>query len=85
MNIEDLIKLSDVMVEHSLGPNGGKLAFPPFYYDQSALSCLINKFQVAKLLDATTISLDLCGYNMLLRILGLPPLPIFGAKILFIM
>lgn len=25
MNIEDLIKLSDVMVEHSLGPNGGEL------------------------------------------------------------
>ena len=25
INIEDLIKLSDVMAEHSLGPNGGKL------------------------------------------------------------
>ena len=25
MNIEDLVKLSDVMVEHSLGPNGGEL------------------------------------------------------------
>ncbi|KAM0956552.1 hypothetical protein EV2_025595 [Malus domestica] len=23
VNMEDLIKLSDVMVEHSLGPNGG--------------------------------------------------------------
>lgn len=26
MNIEDLIKLSDVMMEHNLGPNGGKLS-----------------------------------------------------------
>lgn len=26
INIEDLIKLSDVMNEHSLGPNGGQLA-----------------------------------------------------------
>ena len=26
MNIEDLIKLSDVMTEHSLGPNGGERA-----------------------------------------------------------
>lgn len=26
MNIEDLIKLSDVMSEHSLGPNGGKIS-----------------------------------------------------------
>ncbi|RWW34337.1 hypothetical protein BHE74_00055428 [Ensete ventricosum] len=25
VNIEDLIKLSDVMAEHSLGPNGGKI------------------------------------------------------------
>lgn len=25
VNIADLVKLSDVMVEHSLGPNGGKL------------------------------------------------------------
>jgi len=24
VNIEDLIKLSDVMTEHSLGPNGGE-------------------------------------------------------------
>lgn len=24
VNIEDLVKLSDVMIEHSLGPNGGK-------------------------------------------------------------
>lgn len=27
VNIEDLIKLSDVMTEHSLGPNGGEPAF----------------------------------------------------------
>ena len=26
VNIEDLIKLSDVMTEHSLGPNGGERA-----------------------------------------------------------
>lgn len=26
VNIEDLIKLSDVMIEHSLGPNGGTAA-----------------------------------------------------------
>lgn len=24
MNVEDLVKLSDVMMEHNLGPNGGK-------------------------------------------------------------
>jgi GPN-loop GTPase len=24
VNIEDLVKLSDVMIQHSLGPNGGK-------------------------------------------------------------
>ena len=32
INIEDLIKLSDVMNEHSLGPNGGKLTniYNPF-------------------------------------------------------
>lgn len=27
VNIEDLIKLNDVMNEHSLGPNGGQLTF----------------------------------------------------------
>lgn len=27
INIEELIKLSDVMSEHSLGPNGGKLVY----------------------------------------------------------
>ncbi|KAL9689329.1 hypothetical protein QQ045_009713 [Rhodiola kirilowii] len=29
INIEDLIKLSDVMIEHSLGPNGGDLLMAP--------------------------------------------------------
>jgi hypothetical protein len=36
VNIEDLVKLSDVMIEHSLGPNGGKsipsLLFEVFVY-----------------------------------------------------
>ena len=32
MNIEDLIKLSDVMVEHSLGPNGGELIYCYFFF-----------------------------------------------------
>jgi len=35
VNIEDLVKLSDVMVEHSLGPNGGKPL--PFFVETSYL------------------------------------------------
>ena len=31
MNIEDLIKLSDVMAEHSLGPNGGEFVYCYFF------------------------------------------------------
>lgn len=30
INIEDLIKLSDVMNEHSLGPNGGQSYYLTF-------------------------------------------------------
>lgn len=49
VNIEDLIKLSDVMMEHSLGPNGGEhslfwflahtdFSFKRFYHTKEILS-----------------------------------------------
>ncbi|KAK6939725.1 GPN-loop GTPase [Dillenia turbinata] len=41
VNIEDLVKLSDVMNEHSLGPNGGDSSFYMCYY-----MCIINRFVI---------------------------------------
>ena len=43
VNIEDLVKLSDVMVEHSLGPNGGK---PNNFFVSSLIFIYIAKLWI---------------------------------------
>ena len=67
MNIEDLIKLSDVMVEHSLGPNGGELIYCYLFFKLfssfSFLSFVLFCFSFSFFLDFFLFLFCVCVFS----------------------
>lgn len=65
MNIEDLIKLSDVMIEHSLGPNGGEISFWPLLNLQVEIDVIQHYICLKFGKDFTLLTLHDCGFLIL--------------------